>query len=127
MTSAIGRSTTVNFCTNFRGASRVVNEALGRYREPIFAHGHVHCGLDITVQDHANETLQYGVDESCDLTIPADGIEYAWLRGIRVVPEFDVPGHASSWCVGYPDICPSVTCTSPLDPSNAQTWPVLSF
>lgn len=31
-------------------------------------------------------------------------VEFAAARGIRVIPEFDLPGHATSYLVGYPEL-----------------------
>ena len=33
-----------------------------------------------------------------------DVIAYAADRGVRVIPEFDMPGHTSAWMVGYPEL-----------------------
>lgn len=31
-------------------------------------------------------------------------VQYAAGRGIRVIPEFDIPGHSTGWLVGYPEL-----------------------
>ena len=38
----------------------------------------------------------------------------------------DTPGHAQSWCYGYPDICPSLACPMPLNPATNATFEVLA-
>jgi hexosaminidase len=45
-----------------------------------------------------SDGLYYTQDEVRDL------IAYARERGIRVVPEFDMPGHSTAWFVGYPEL-----------------------
>ncbi len=45
-----------------------------------------------------SDSLYYTQDEIRDL------IAYAKDRGIRVVPEFDMPGHSTAWFVGHPEL-----------------------
>ena len=67
----------------------------------------------------------YSVQEQYSYADIGDIVSYAADRAIRVVIETDMPGHASSWCVGYPELCPQPNCTSPLDPSNERTFTVI--
>ena len=50
------------------------------------------------LQELGSDGMYYTQDEVRDL------IAYARDRGIRVVPEFDMPGHSTAWFVGYPEL-----------------------
>ena len=53
-------------------------------------------------------------------------VAFARARGVRVMMEFDVPGHAASWCAGAPAICPSAACPEPLSPATNATFDLLA-
>jgi len=76
-----------------------------------------------------SDKLYYTQDEIRDL------IAYARDRGIRVVPEFDVPGHSTAWFVGYPELASAPgpyeierkwgVFDPAMDPTNEKTYKFL--
>ncbi|KAK2359833.1 beta-hexosaminidase [Trifolium repens] len=63
---------------------------------------------------------RYTVEDSYEI------VNFAKMRGINVMAEIDVPGHAESWGAGYPDLWPSPSCREPLDVSKNYTFDVIS-
>ncbi|KVI06920.1 Glycoside hydrolase, catalytic domain-containing protein [Cynara cardunculus var. scolymus] len=73
---------------------------------------------------------RYSVEDAYEI------VNFAKMRGINVMAEIDIPGHAES-CIqksscflcrgnGYPDLWPSDSCKEPLDVSKNFTFEVLS-
>jgi len=77
------------------------------------------------LQEAGSEGLYYTQDQIRDL------INYAHDRGIRVIPEFDIPGHARSWVLGYPELASgsgpyTIETGDPiLDPTRESTYKFL--
>ncbi|KAJ0245774.1 Beta-hexosaminidase 1 [Hirschfeldia incana] len=63
---------------------------------------------------------RYTVEDASEI------VRFAKMRGINVMAELDVPGHAESWGTGYPDLWPSPTCREPLDVTKNFTFDVIS-
>ncbi|HEY1925239.1 MAG TPA: family 20 glycosylhydrolase [Candidatus Acidoferrum sp.] len=76
-----------------------------------------------------SDNLYYTQEEARDL------IAYARDRGIRVVPEFDMPGHSTAWFVGYPELASGPgpyqierkwgVMDPAMDPTNEKTYKFL--
>lgn len=59
-------------------------------------------------------------------------ISYAWERGVRIIPEFDIPGHSTSWLAAYPSLSSSAMPlgvvhefndpTGVMDPTKESTY-----
>src|SRR6266540_2531420 len=47
-------------------------------------------------------------------------VSYARARGIRIMPEFDIPAHSRSWFVGYPELA-STPGTYRIEPGGVYT------
>jgi hexosaminidase len=59
-------------------------------------------------------------------------VDYARGLGIRVIPEFDMPGHSTAWFAGYPELAstpgpftPTDRGGSVMDPSKESTYEFL--
>jgi hexosaminidase len=66
------------------------------------------------LQQMGSDGLYYTQAEIRDL------IAYAGDRGIRIMPEFDMPAHSLSWFVGYPELA-SNPGTYKIDPGTPYT------
>ena len=82
------------------------------------------------LQENGSDGLYYTQEEIRDV------IAYAHDRGVRVVPEFDMPGHSTAWFVGYPELASGKgpyqidrrwgVFNPAMDPTNERTYKFLN-
>jgi hexosaminidase len=82
------------------------------------------------LHEQGSDGLFYTQEEIRDI------VEYAHDRGIRVVPEFDIPGHSTAWFAGYPELASGSGPYSierqwgvfdpAMDPTDEKTYKFLS-
>jgi hexosaminidase len=74
------------------------------------------------LQEKGSGGFYYSQDEVREI------VAYARERGIRVVPEFDMPCHTGSWFRGYPDLGSGQdpSHSSAIDPTRESTYKFLS-
>lgn len=76
---------------------------------------------ELSAQGAYNKQMTYSQNDVHDI------IEYARLRGIRTIAEFDTPGHTRSWGVSHPEIL--TACQGefagkmgPIDPTKNESY-----
>ncbi len=89
----------------------------------------IECKAFPKLHEMGSDGLYYTQEQIKDI------VKYADSRGIRVVPEFDLPGHATSWLVGYPELASAPgpyqiernwgIFDPTFDPTNKQTYKFL--
>jgi hexosaminidase len=74
------------------------------------------------LQERGSGGFYYSQDEVREV------IAYARDRGIRVVPEFDMPCHTASWFMGYPELAggQDPSGSSAMDPTREETYRFLA-
>jgi len=83
---------------------------------------HIESKKSPLLQEKGSGGFYYSQDEVREI------IAYASDRGIRVVPEFDMPCHTRSWFLGYPELASGQdpSHSSAIDPTRENTYKFLT-